>query len=120
MNSIVSSKQTEAKQLARQGIEQILPPKPTRRPLPCLLGWTLDNVHRGPAPRGVEEGVPGTVQQLLQAVPHHCEGHQCGGGDKFIFISHFFPNMLPNISYFITFTVIYFLRAYIQVIFYVE
>ena len=79
--------------------------------------WTLDNVHRGPAPRGVEEGVPGTVQQLLQAVPHHCEGHQCGGVDKFIFFSHFFPNMLPNISYFITFTVIYFLRAYIQVIF---
>ena len=26
-----------AKQLARQGIEQILPPKQTRRPLPCLL-----------------------------------------------------------------------------------
>ena len=31
------SKSTESKQLARQGIEQILSPKQTRRPLPCLL-----------------------------------------------------------------------------------
>ena len=36
-NSTYSSKKTQAKQLARQGIEQILPPKQTRRPLPCLL-----------------------------------------------------------------------------------
>ena len=36
-NSSYFSKSTEAKQLARQGIEQILPPKQTRRPLPCLL-----------------------------------------------------------------------------------
>ena len=37
MNPTVSSNSTEAKQLERQGIEQILPPKQTRRPLPCLL-----------------------------------------------------------------------------------
>ena len=36
MNSTVSSKSTEAKQLAQQGIEQNLPPKQTRRPLPWL------------------------------------------------------------------------------------
>ena len=36
-NSFYISKSTEAKQLARQGIEQILSPKQTRRPLPCLL-----------------------------------------------------------------------------------
>ena len=38
MNSTFSFKYTrnKAKQLARQGIEQILPPKQTR-PLPCLL-----------------------------------------------------------------------------------
>ena len=35
MNSTFSSKSTESKQLARQGIEYILPPKQTRRPL-CL------------------------------------------------------------------------------------
>ena len=35
--SSVSFKTTEAKQLARQGIEHILPPKQTRRLLPCLL-----------------------------------------------------------------------------------
>ena len=33
----VSSKKTEAKQLARQETEQVLPPKQTRRPLPWLL-----------------------------------------------------------------------------------
>ena len=37
LNSTVSFKSTETKQLARQGIEKILPPKPTRRPLPSLL-----------------------------------------------------------------------------------
>ena len=37
LNSTVSSKKTQAKQLALQGIEQILPPKQTWRPLPCLL-----------------------------------------------------------------------------------
>ena len=37
MNSTFSFKQTKAKQLARQGIKQILPPKQTQRPLPCLL-----------------------------------------------------------------------------------
>ena len=37
MNSTFSSKSTEAKQLARQGIEYILAPKQTRRPLPLLL-----------------------------------------------------------------------------------
>ena len=37
MNPTASSNSTEAKQLARQGIEQMLPPKQTRRPLPCLL-----------------------------------------------------------------------------------
>ena len=37
LNSTVSFKSTETKQLARQRIEQILAPKPTRRPLPCLL-----------------------------------------------------------------------------------
>ena len=37
LNSTVSFKTTETKQLARQGIEQILPSKQTRRPLPCLL-----------------------------------------------------------------------------------
>ena len=36
MNSTISSKLT-AKQLAQQGIEQNLPPKQTRRHLPCLL-----------------------------------------------------------------------------------
>ena len=36
-NSSYFSKATEAKQLARQGIEQTLSPKQTRRPLPCLL-----------------------------------------------------------------------------------
>ena len=35
-NSTVSFKSTETKQLARQGIEQILPRKQTRRPLTCL------------------------------------------------------------------------------------
>ena len=35
--SSVSFKTTEVKQLARQGIEHILPPKQTRRPLSCLL-----------------------------------------------------------------------------------
>ena len=37
LNSSFSSKQTEAKQIAWQEIEQILPTKPTRRPLPLLL-----------------------------------------------------------------------------------
>ena len=37
LNSTVSSKYTKAKQLAGKGIEHILPPKPTRRLLPCLL-----------------------------------------------------------------------------------
>ena len=37
MNSTVSSKFTEAKQLAQQGIEQNLSPMQTRRPLPLLL-----------------------------------------------------------------------------------
>ena len=37
MNPTASSNSTEAKQLSRQGIEQMLPPKQTRRPLPCLL-----------------------------------------------------------------------------------
>ena len=36
-NSSYFSKSTEEKQIVRQGIEQILPPKQTRRPLPCLL-----------------------------------------------------------------------------------
>ena len=37
LNSTVSSKKINAKQLARQGIKQVMPPKQTRRPLPCLL-----------------------------------------------------------------------------------
>ena len=37
LNSSYSSKSTEAKQLARQGIEQNLPPEQTRRHLPLLL-----------------------------------------------------------------------------------
>ena len=37
MNLTVSSKSTKAKQLAPQGIEQNLPPKQMRRPLPLLL-----------------------------------------------------------------------------------
>ena len=37
MNSTVSSKPTEAKQLARLGIEHIKPPKQTQQPLPLLL-----------------------------------------------------------------------------------
>ena len=37
MNSTISSKSTETKQLARQEIEHMLPPKWTRRPLPWLL-----------------------------------------------------------------------------------
>ena len=37
MNSTFSFKQTKAKQLARQGSDQILSPKQTRRPLPRLL-----------------------------------------------------------------------------------
>ena len=41
MNSTVSSQPREAKQLARQGIEQNLPPKQTRRPLPLLLSPSL-------------------------------------------------------------------------------
>ena len=48
MNSTVSFKSTKTKQLTQQGIELILSPKPTRRPLPCLLspsffygGWSL-------------------------------------------------------------------------------
>ena len=41
MDSIVSSKSTEAKQLARQGMEQNLPPKQTRPPLPLLLSPIL-------------------------------------------------------------------------------
>ena len=57
--STVSSKPTEAKQLARQGIEQNLPPKQMQQPLPLLLSpsffydqhrqrggvdhWTVDN-----------------------------------------------------------------------------
>ena len=45
LNSTVSFKRTKTKQLTWQGIEQILPPKQTRRPLPSLLfksffyGW---------------------------------------------------------------------------------
>ena len=37
LNSTGSFKTTETKHLARQGIEQILPPKQTQRALPCLL-----------------------------------------------------------------------------------
>ena len=37
LNSSFSFKSTESKQLTRQGIEHILPPKQTRRLLPCLL-----------------------------------------------------------------------------------
>ena len=37
LNSNISFKSTETKQLAQQGIEHILPTKPMRRPLPCLL-----------------------------------------------------------------------------------
>ena len=37
LDSSFSCKWTEAKQLTRQGIEHILPPKQTRRPLPSLL-----------------------------------------------------------------------------------
>ena len=37
MNSSVSFKLTETKQLARQGIKQIFTRKPTQQPLPCLL-----------------------------------------------------------------------------------
>ena len=37
LNSSYSSKSTEAKQLARQGIERNLPPKQTQRPLLLLL-----------------------------------------------------------------------------------
>ena len=37
MNLTFSPKLTKAKQLARQGIEQHLPPKQTERPLPLLL-----------------------------------------------------------------------------------
>ena len=37
LNSSFSFKWTKAKQLTRQDIEHILPPKPTRRPLHCLL-----------------------------------------------------------------------------------
>ena len=37
MNSTVSFKSTQTKQLTRQGIEPILPLKQTRRSLPCLL-----------------------------------------------------------------------------------
>ena len=37
LNTSYFSKSTEAKQLAWQGIEQVLSPKQTRRPLPCLL-----------------------------------------------------------------------------------
>ena len=40
-NSTVSSKSTEAKQLARQGIEQNLPPKQTRRPLLLILSLSF-------------------------------------------------------------------------------
>ena len=40
-------KSTEAKQLARQGIEQVLPPKQSRRPLPCLLIPSFFNGKRG-------------------------------------------------------------------------
>ena len=40
-NSFYFSKSTKAKQLARQGIEQILFPKQTRRPLPLLLSPSL-------------------------------------------------------------------------------
>ena len=45
LNSTISSKSTEAKQLTRQKIEHILPAKQTRLPLPLLLspsffyGW---------------------------------------------------------------------------------
>ena len=41
-----SSKSTEAKQLSRQGIEQNLPPKQTRRPLPWLLSPSFFYGHR--------------------------------------------------------------------------
>ena len=37
LNSTVSSKTTESKQLWRQEKEQIVPPKQTQRPLSCLL-----------------------------------------------------------------------------------
>ena len=40
-NSTVSFKPIEAKQLARQGIEQNLPPKQTRWPLPLLLSPSI-------------------------------------------------------------------------------
>ena len=40
-----SSKSTEAKQLSRQGIEQNLPPKQTRRPLPWLLSPSFSMIN---------------------------------------------------------------------------
>ena len=41
MNSSYSSKSSQAKQLVQQGIEQILPPKQKRRPLPFLLSLSF-------------------------------------------------------------------------------
>ena len=41
INSTFSFKQTKVKQLAQQGIEQTLPPKQTRQPLPRLLNSIL-------------------------------------------------------------------------------
>ena len=45
---------TEAKQLPRQGIEQILPPKQTRPPLPCLLilSFFYERKQRSPLASG--------------------------------------------------------------------
>ena len=50
INSTISTKPTEAKQLVWQGIEQNLPPKQTRRPWPLLLSilllWYYSNCTR--------------------------------------------------------------------------
>ena len=47
-NSSYSSNHPSAKQLARQGIEQILSPKQQQRPLPCILSLSLLNDLRTP------------------------------------------------------------------------
>ena len=86
LNSSYFSKSTEAKHLARQGIEQILSPKQMRRPLPFLLilsffygvqgqrlwvwfGWR--GVYPGPDPGPPGGRSAGGRHHLDQQLQHH-------------------------------------------------
>ena len=66
MNSTFSSKSTETKQLARQGIEAVLPPKQTGRPLPLLLSHSYAVGRPKDHPGGGGAGKHGVTSYLSQ------------------------------------------------------